>query len=68
MAEKPLRCSTFLVIREIQITTTLKFHIQPIRVAKSKTQAMVHDGQDAETGEFSIFFPNYNPHKPKEPF
>jgi hypothetical protein len=54
MAEKPLRrCSTFLVIREMQITTTLKFHIQPIRMAKSKTQAMVHDGQDAEKEELS---------------
>jgi hypothetical protein len=47
MAKKHLtKYSKFLVLREIQIKTTLRFHLTPIKWLRSKTQVPTHAGED----------------------
>jgi hypothetical protein len=64
MAEKHLKkCSTPLIIREMQIKTMLRFHLTPVRIAKIKNSGdsrywqgygergiLLHQGQGMEYG------------------
>jgi hypothetical protein len=54
MFEKHLKkCSTFLVIREMEIKTTRRFHLTQIRWLSSKTQVTADAGKDMEKEEHS---------------
>ena len=49
MAEKHLKeCSSSLIIREMKIKATLRFHLTPVRMAKVKSSGTADAGEDVE--------------------
>jgi hypothetical protein len=54
MAEKHLqKCSTSIVIRDMQIKASLRSHLTPVRMAKIKNQVTADAGEGVEKEEHS---------------
>jgi hypothetical protein len=54
MAKKQMKqCSPSLAIKKMQIKTTLRFHLTPVRIAAIKTQMKTNAGKDMGEREHS---------------
>ena len=54
MANKHMkRCSALLIIREMQIKTTMRYHLTPVRMAIIKSLHTINAGEGVEKKECS---------------